>query len=162
MGTDDVKLTQLCENMRFYGEMRFKQLTLLMAGMTAAGAGVAQYPLLKVPLAFAGMLFTSVMWVMEVRSTLYGVAHREAAPQLWPCPSAVRFRWLNATNAVLFLHMAFYAFWLWCGALWHPSCLLLILGIGLAVLLLVFSIANYWPLWKWHGARKEEGRAALR
>lgn len=147
MGNDDVRLTQLGENMRFYSDMRFKQLTLLMAAMTAVGAGVAQYPDFKVALAIAGMLFTSVMWVMEVRSTLHFIAVRERAPDLWPPGVPTILPWLNATNAVLFLHIAFYGFWFSCAARWYRGILLRGLGIALGVLLLTFSIANYWRLW---------------
>lgn len=69
---EDLLLTQFAENIRFYSDMRFKQLTLLMAGMTAAGAafGSSQYAEHHGTIAIAAALFTAVMWIMENRSTL--------------------------------------------------------------------------------------------
>lgn len=157
MPTDEIR-AQIGENLRFTGDMRFKQLTLLTGVFAAVGAGLASYDGTKVILpgisippmlcAFA-LLFTAVAWVMEVRSTLHWVAQREAAPELWPRHESVRFfRWLNATNAVLAFHIAAYVFWLFCA--WR-------LGIGvwastgyllLGMLLLVFSAIEYWrKLW---------------
>ncbi len=92
MVEDDRKYAELAANMRFYGDMRFKQLTLLLTGMTLLVAGVAQYPTvdlfpsvpLRGALAVAGMLFTGVMWIMEVRSTISFFANRAQAKILWP------------------------------------------------------------------------------
>ena len=109
-GEEEIKQTQFSENMRFYGDMRFKQLTLLMAAMTAAGAGVAQYPQLSGPIAAAAAVFRAVMWVMEIRSTLYWVAFKEKVPTLWPSAKVTLWKQLNATNVVLFLHAFFYGF----------------------------------------------------
>jgi hypothetical protein len=148
MLNDEVRLAQLAENVRWFGDMRFKLLTLLMGGMTALGAGVAQYPALKVPLAVSGALFASVMWVMEVRSTLFAVANLVEAPELFPARVARLFSWVNATGSLLFLHLAFYAFWVWCAARWSGSYWVSALGVGLGVFLVVFSIGDYWPLRK--------------
>ncbi len=43
MGNNDKNLDQIAENMRFYTDMRFKQLTLLLAWLTIVAGGVAQY-----------------------------------------------------------------------------------------------------------------------
>jgi hypothetical protein len=143
MDNDDHSQTQLGENLRFYGDMRFKQLTLLMAAMTALGAGIAQYANLRGALAAVGMFFVGVMWVMEVRSTLYFNATREVAPQLWPRPPRAALHWLSATNAVLILHAAFYGLWLWCVAQWLSDVVLEVLGAALGVLFLVFTVTSY-------------------
>ena len=157
--SDELRRNQMAENMRFYGDMRFKQLTLLMGAMTLVGAGVAQYPDVAVIrsldvralLAIAGMLFAGVMWVMEVRSTVNFFAAREQAKDLWPFWSPERFHWLNkvlnATNAVLALHIVFYWFWFWCAAVWQGGWLLLVVGSSAGGLLLVFSAVNYFQLW---------------
>lgn len=142
---DHATLAQLGENMRLYVDIRFKQLTLLMAAMTAAGAGVAQYPSLRWWLALAGMGFTAVMWVMEVRSTLFSLAVRDAAPQLWPPVRPKIFPWITATLAVLLLHIAFYTSWLWCLRVWCRNCGWFWVGLGVGLLLVTYSVLNYWP-----------------
>jgi len=159
MAKEDLILTQFVENMSFYGDMLFKQLTLLMGGVTVIGAGIAEYPnvnlfdslCVRAALAMVGMLFTGAMWVMEISSSTYWVAHREEARTLlgttpWPRP-AKRIPGLTATNAVLALHFAFFWFWFWCATKWYPRCLPLVLGVLFGILLAVFSVLNYWPLW---------------
>ena len=108
------KSKELVANMRFYGDMRFKQLTLFMAWLTISVGGVAQFgetqivngTQLKGVIAVASMLFTAVLWIMEVRSSLYWVAHREEVRDLWPSPGNLRLGWLNATNSVFLLYAA--------------------------------------------------------
>jgi hypothetical protein len=159
---------QIAENMRFYADMRFKQLTLFVAWLTIAGAGVSQFGVnvfaeqtfnnIRVPLfiegisvriviALSAVLFTAVMWVMEVRSTLNWVAHRQIVPDLWPRWESKWFRCVNATNAVLLLYVFVYFFWLWCAYAWQVFYLLTIAGIVLGLFLLLFSVTSYWPLW---------------
>lgn len=153
---DEQRRQQIAENMRFYGDMRFKQLTLLMAWLTLAGAGVVQYGTAVVTggttvrqvLALATVLFTSVLWVMEVRSTVFWVANREAAPDLWPRPVRNAFRFVNATNAVLVLNMTVSVFWLWCAYEWHANMVLTVILTVLVAFLFVFSVYHYWPAWK--------------
>ena len=65
---------QIAQNMRFYGDMRFKQLTLLLAWFAIAGTGVLQSdgePIvsdiqLKPLIACASMLVLAILWIMEV------------------------------------------------------------------------------------------------
>jgi len=156
---DQARLAQLAENLRFYGDLRFKQLTLLMGGMTALGAGVAQYSALRVPLAVSGALFTSVMWVMEVRSTLFYIAIVVEAPELYPPRLASLFSWVNTTSSPFFLHLAFYAFWVWCAVRWSENYWVEALGVGLGSFLVVFSLGNYWAVRKhvWAGQPKVTG-----
>ena len=78
---------QIAQNMRYYGEMRFKQLTLLLAWFTVVGAVIflknKQIENLsfsiEIVLANASLLICSVLWIMEIRSTIYWVANREQA-----------------------------------------------------------------------------------
>ncbi|HEB34722.1 hypothetical protein LCGC14_0591950 [marine sediment metagenome] len=151
MPQDEVVRSQIGENLRFYGDMRFKQLTLLMAWLTLAGAAVvgcgtielAASVKVRTLIACISMLFTGVLWVMEVRATLYWAAHFAKAPELWPPPKKSFWRLLTATNVVLFLYSGVYALWLWLGLAW---CLSLWCGALFAVLLLaliVFSVKNY-------------------
>jgi hypothetical protein len=155
MSDDDRKGIQLVENIRFYGEMRFKQLTLFMAGMTVLGAGVAQYPSsklfdgleLRIVLAVAAMLFTGVIWIMEVRSTLQAIASREQAKEFWPRPKPKHFGSINATNAVLVLYIVSYGFWFWCAQQWGTPLPALLLCGPLGLILLIFSAVSYYPLW---------------
>lgn len=78
---DDARLSQLAENMRFYGDMRFKQLTLFMAAMTAVAGGITEASQYRWWIALAGMCIAAVMWVMEVRSTInFSLISCEIAP----------------------------------------------------------------------------------
>jgi 8-oxo-dGTP pyrophosphatase MutT (NUDIX family) len=144
MDYEELRITQFAETLRFYGDMRFKQLTLFIGAMTAAGAGVAQFWNLRVLIAIAGMAVTAVMWTMEVRSTLYWRALWEKYPDLWPVPKTGCFGWLSATNVVLFLYLSFYVFWLECAFRWKPSLLLLVPGTAVVSLLVDFSVRSYW------------------
>ena len=145
MGTnhDDVKLSELAETHRFYGDMRFKQLTLFMAAMSAAIGGVHEFPNERWWLAVAGLFFTGVMWIMEVRSTAYSIGLHSAAPELLP---RQKFFWplLNSSFAVLSLHVAFYLFWLSRIHAWGPTCISFSIGAAVGLMLLVFSIGNYY------------------
>jgi hypothetical protein len=151
---DDTRLAQLTENMRFYGDMRFKQLTLFMAAMTVATGRIIDHPAHRWWIALAALFITSVMWIMETRSTLYALAlHNEIGDAFWPRPQVKLFRWLGSSFAVLMLHASFYSFWLGCIRGWCPTCCVsffvgLIVGIGL----LSYSVFNYWDVKKfWVG-----------
>lgn len=147
---------QIAQNMRFYGEMRFKQLTLLLAWLSIVGVGVSQQfgekaiisgIKLKLLLASASMLVVAVLWIMEISATLYWIAHREAFPSLWPQPKRFGINWLNASNAVLLLYIVVFGFWYWCAWQWSCGLLVKILGGLLGVVLLLFSCINYWRIW---------------
>jgi hypothetical protein len=58
---DDTRLSQLAENHRFFGDMRFKQLTLFMAAMSAAGAGVMQFTGSRWWIALGALFVTGVI-----------------------------------------------------------------------------------------------------
>jgi hypothetical protein len=167
--TDALRRTQLAENMRFFNDLRFKQLSLLMAGMTLVGAGVAQYPSamiarslsLRSGLAFCGMLFTAVMLVMEVRSTMHFIATREQAPDLWPVPYPSKLRWVftvfTTAGAVLSLHIVFYWFWFWCATEWYPHPFALIPFLLLGAILSVSSVLTYWYLGRYASDQERRG-----
>lgn len=141
---DNDSLSHVAENMRFYGDMRFKQLTLFMAAMTAVAGGIMQYAPARWWIALAGLCITGAMWVMEVRSTLYAVATCDAAPRAWPLPKPKLFPWLTASLVVLLLYIGFYATWLICLRVWCPKCMSFYVGLVVGLVLLAFSIVNYW------------------
>ena len=142
---DKETVSQLMQHLRFYGDMRFKQLTLFMAAMTAVSSGVLQYPQNRWWIALAGLCITSVMWVMETRSTLYALAAHNAIPaDLLPRPNVKCFRWLGASLVVLLLHLGFYSFWLVCIRIWCPTCISFCIGLIVGIGLLSYSTVNYW------------------
>ena len=148
MTDEQINSSELSANMRFYGEMRFKQITLLMAGMTAAGAGAIQFAPERGPIAITAAVFAGVMWVMEVRSTLYWAAFREKVPEdLKPSPEAAFWPWLNATNVVLALHVFFVGFWIWVASTKYSALLTCLPGGIILLALAIFTGKNYWPLW---------------
>ena len=148
---EGVNKDQLVENLRFYGNMRFKQLTLFVALLSLTTAGVGQYGeytlfksvKTKEVLAIAAMLFTGVLWIMEVRSSLYWVANREQVRNLWPSPSNVILGYLNASNAVLALYMSVFFFWVICVHFWVNRTCFTALCCFFGIILAFFSIGNY-------------------
>lgn len=162
--SDEAKRGQCAENMRFYADMRFKQLTVLLAAMTLAAYGVAHYDAGQLPIvgtlesraliAIAALLFTAVMWVMEVRAVLYWRANRDQAPELCPRPKDTWYDFVNATSAVLLLHVVTYSFWLWGAFEWGAPLLVKKAAIGLLLLLLLYSGASYLS----HGPRASDNQ----
>jgi hypothetical protein len=160
MPQDDVLKTQIGENLRFYGDMRFKQLTLLMAWLTLAGAGVVERGTLelipsvpvRVIIACVSMLFTAVLWVMEVRATLYWRTHHRAiGRELCPEPEKPFWGLLRATNVVLFVYAGVYILWVLLGLAWGLPLLCgelfrIVWGALFGtvwIALIVFSVVNY-------------------
>lgn len=107
------------EFMRFYGDMRFKQLAfygvlagLLVNAMRATdSSGISSQQI-----ALGGLVVTAVAWVMEVRSTKQWVSWKmlgsgEAASGSSVPVAAGLVLWLNATNAVLVFYALAYLFW---------------------------------------------------
>jgi hypothetical protein len=140
---NEAVLAQRAENFRFYGDMRFKQLTLFMAAMTAVGAGVMQFPENRSWIALGGLFVTAVMWVVEVRATLNAIAAHNAIPEVFP-PHRAFMPWLNSSCAVLMLHIVCYGSWLWCVGAWCASPVPLYAGALIGPVLVVFSVVNYW------------------
>ncbi len=155
MDKSEEQLNRLSDTMRLYAEMRFKQLTVFLAWLTLAGAGVVNFqsrefvgPLsLGAVLALATMLVTAVVWVMEVRSTLYWVAIREEEGQLWPRPKKAFLSCLNATNMVVLLYCCNYGFWCWSGFKWGINVWTIGVFAFIGFVIFLFTIINYWSLW---------------
>lgn len=152
MISDDVKFTQLGENLRFLGDMRFKQLTLSMGVLATSAAGLGQYgdrdlaPGMRASVAIVlfAMIYTAVSWVMEVRSTLHWIATRNEARDLWPQHhSSWGLGWISATNAVVVFYAIAYAC-LWRLALsLHIEPLLLAISEALGLGLLITTVVEY-------------------
>ena len=155
----EIMQVQLAENLRYYGDMRFKQLTLFTGAMTVLGAALdtrdvntmlTAHLSSRFAISAAGLMFTSVIWVMEVKSTVYWVATRESenGKDLWPRPKDHFLSQLNSTNAVLFMYIVSYCFWLVCARSWsyHP-CLLLVIGTSWLVVLMAFTARSYKHMW---------------
>ena len=156
MADEDSRLKQIGDNLRFYGDMRFKQLTLFSGAMAAFGTGIARDSgtmltlgiSFRFAIAIAGLLFTTVIWVMEVRSSAYWAAMRGQASSIWPRPLDTHWRLLNATNAVVLFYAASFCFWLKCGASWsyHPGWVLVI-GCLMLLMMILFTVSHYKHLW---------------
>jgi hypothetical protein len=113
-----LRLSQLAENMRFFADMRFKQLTLFMAAMTAVGTGIIESFQYRWWIALGGLCITAVIWVMEVRSTMNFVTNHKKAKELWPREKPELFRWFTSSHVVLLLYGGFYIVWLGCIKEW--------------------------------------------
>lgn len=140
---NDTAQAQMAENFRFYGDMRFKQLSLFMAAMTAAGAGVIQATGNRWHIALAALCVTAVMWVVEVRATLNAIAAHDAIPEVFPAQKIRFWPWLNSSWAVLFLHVACYALWLRCVWVWGAGRGPSYTGALVGLTLFVFSVISY-------------------
>jgi membrane protein YdbS with pleckstrin-like domain len=159
--------SEIAQNLRFYSDARFKQLTLLLAAMAAAAAGaVKDSPAQLTPtvtvrqlVAVAAMLVVSVLWVMEVRAAAYWAAHREKGTEVWPSPPTNVFWWLNATDMLLALHVGLFVGWWWFGMKWRLAAPWLALAAALFVLMAIFSVVTYRPLWK-HGLKRYRSKKA--
>lgn len=149
---------QRSDDHRFYGDMRFKQLTLwsgatallINAGFSDKGAlSLAQHPAI-VPL--FGALLTMVFWIMEVRSTVQGVEALEAIRGYWDLlPNAGKTHWtfINHTNATLLLYFGSFLIWgrVLDSSLHWISVRLTLVGTG--TLLLIYTSREYFELWKY-------------
>ena len=149
---------QLIQNMRHYSEMRFKQLTLLLAWFTIVGAALFLDKKDKmfenlgfsidIFLANASLIICSVLWIMEIRSTMYWAANREKITKYWPRPNKSKMKFMNATNAVLIFYISIYSFWTWYIFKMNAIFLVKSIAIFVGALLLTFSILNYQYIWK--------------
>jgi hypothetical protein len=150
---------QVCEDGRFYADMRFKQLTLfsVVTGLllNAATSDRAQQMLSrhdnKTTLGIAGMFFTVILWIMETRSTIYGLkirAEKETLEEVNLSPLYV----LSSTYAIIVLYFASYYFWfrLWIDARPLTSCGrlggLLLAFVG--IFFLAYSVRKYVVTWR--------------
>jgi hypothetical protein len=149
--SEEALLKQLGDNLRFYADARFKQLTLYLAWITLLAGGLLQFSDKKMATDIAlqhgmpafAMLVTAVFWVLETRTTLYWRAHRDAIPAAWPRPPESIWAWFNATNAVWLLYATIYAAWMYVAVqLASPAPIVALSGLlGLAVA--AFSVSSY-------------------
>ncbi len=116
---------ELNNNIRFYGNMRFAQLTLFTA-ITAALLTIVFTiePKLLEPtrtvVKVGGMLATFVFWRMEERSTGYGLHFHKRIIELekplgykgWTGRKMGNATIFSATNAVRLLYLCIFVFWL--------------------------------------------------
>ena len=147
---------ELIQNMRFYGELRFKQLALYLAWITIAVAGISQYGStiifhntpLKLLVSFASMFITFIIWTMEISSTLYWVVHREKqnSDKKWPKPD-FKFKIINSTNAIICFYTVNYLFWLFTAFIWEGHFIFLIIYTILFIFQVINTGLNYWSLW---------------
>ena len=152
---------ELVANMRLYSDMRFKQLTIFMTWLTLSVGGVAQFGdksianglNVNVLIACASLIFISILWIMEIKSTIYWAANREEVRCLWPSlniqyPRYLKFlSFFDATNAILVLYTCTLFFWVFCLFNWLDYWWLSFAGIGILIFLIIFTVFNYKPLW---------------
>lgn len=160
---------QVCDEHRFYGDMRFKQLSLygvitalLVNAMNSKD--VATATISAKAICVIALLSTSVLWVMEVRSSLYGYRCQKAKDQFETNGSSASgivtdqpsFHWtlLNATNLVLVLYFCSYLFWLRQWIALEPRVYVgHYLPMAWFMILIAFSVREYWQRWRDHLAR---------
>lgn len=147
---------QNCEDFRFYGDMRFKQLTVWSIGMgfvlnvlygkDAIGFGTERRGLWYI----AAFFWTSVIWVMEVRSSVHGVRRLRFKTEVEsevPKDPSPKWTLLNATNAVALLYAVSCA--AWCVQLeraWGIQVVSFWVLIVVLVILASFNLREYWAL----------------
>ncbi|HWE83742.1 MAG TPA: hypothetical protein VG267_02280 [Terracidiphilus sp.] len=162
---------EACNDHRFYADLRFKQLSLfaLVDGfLLKEFVDSTSSPKIAI-IGAIGVVVSSALWVMEIRSSLYAQKAKGRQRLLEPDNiSAVdaelrRFeaRWtiLNATNAVLTLFIGSFLFWFWQTFENSSSPAKIAVGaLGMVIfaVLLAFSVREYWTLfthavrtWKW-------------
>ena len=149
---------QIAENMRFYADVRFKQVTLLFAWLAIAGAGIVhaddQYLAgswtVKQAVAACSILITAVLWVYEVRAASHWYAHRNSPPKvpnIWPSNLRHSLSFISGTNMTLGMFVILYFSWVWLFNEWRlESCLSVFLTwlFGLiGGILVIFSVLEH-------------------
>lgn len=123
-GNPEEEYKELNNNLRFYGNMRFAQLTLFSA-ITAAFLTIifTSTPALTYPvetiLKIGGLISTFVLWVMEERSTGYAIHFSKRMVELekllgyrvWQGRKMGTHAIFSATNAVRLLYLCITVFW---------------------------------------------------
>ncbi|MGP8173102.1 MAG: hypothetical protein ACLP7O_00985 [Terracidiphilus sp.] len=170
---------QACDDHRFFGDMRFKQLSLfaVMNGLLLNALNSSNAVAKASTIGSLGMMISAVIWIMEVRSSIFG--HRARAKKksfeletekipsgledspIEKCEEQFEIKWthVNATNAVLSLYMISYLSWLvlffWEAHSWILQAFGLLMGL-MFVFLVIFTMREYLSLlrhghrnWKW-------------
>ena len=167
---------QACDDHRFYGDMRFKQLSLfaVISGLLLNALKDITVDEKVSTVSSIGMMITCVIWIMEVSSSMHGqrararkrsfeeesviMSTQEVSLSTEKAPEKFEPKWthLNATNAVLLLYMVSYLSWFILFLWFAHSYLLRAIGLMLGMmyfLLIIFSLREYGPLFS-HGHRK--------
>ena len=137
--TDHEHNTQAHEWWRFFGNLRFTQLAFY--GVVAGLLLNAQHEGTRTSLQeikLAGVLITGVVWLMEVSSTLHGIAWKKNAK---PDPPTWLLFPFNASNAALVFYALAYRYW-WSDLTEH----LFIVKISFYILV-IWSVFAYLPVW---------------
>jgi len=124
-GSPEEEYKELNNNLRFYGNMRFAQLTLFSAVTAALLTFIFKLdpPLdepIKTALKIGGLISTFVFWVMEERSTGYALYFKKRIDELekllgyrqWQGRRMGTEAIFSATNAVRFLYFSVAVLWL--------------------------------------------------
>lgn len=145
---------QACEDLRFYGDMRFKQLTLWSVGMgfvlnvLYGKEAAAQLPVRQRGMWFVAAFFwTAVIWVMEVRSSVHGVHRMEFKNRLEKRGSPAKWTLLNATNSIALLYAG--SCLIWAVQLvdsWGTRVVSIYVVAFVFVLLFAFTLREYWDM----------------
>ena len=120
---------QVNENLRFYGNLRFAQLTLFFVAtgalLAALDGSIAVVPVLTSPvLAVGGLILVLVFAILEQSAVKYWCHYRERAIHLEQrlgldqYSKRPRGSFLNATNAVRLLFLSASALWMTVGVSW--------------------------------------------
>jgi|SRR6478736_962455 hypothetical protein len=160
---------KLCDDHRFFGDLRFKQLTVWAVGMGAlinarlsANLNQSFLPLIW----FSGIGLTTVFWVFEVRSTLKGVIALRAIREFERCNSQddklgkANWTFVNQTNLMALLYTTSYFLWWYRAFAWRIQMqwiqhVFVYIALCCWIMLIVFTFRQYLPLWKkartdWH------------
>ncbi len=148
---DETVRKSIADNMRFYSDARFKQLTIFITLMTLLIGGLLQFsdkPVavhlgLTGAIPIAALLITAVFWIMEIRATLYWHAHRDQSPDLWPNIPRDGWRHLNATNGIFVLYLSSYCAWVAAFIELSGSCLISSLLILVGIVVFIFGVVEY-------------------
>ena len=141
----------IADNLRFYADARFKQLSLFLAWITLLAGGLFQFGDKQLArdlnissgLPIFAMLVTAVFWVLEIRASLFWRAHRDVAPDLWPRPPSDGWSWLSSTNAVFVLYASIYFVWLLLSIKLSPHPVFYLLPGLLGVTIFAFGVTSY-------------------
>lgn len=149
---------QNCEDHRFFGDMRFKQLTLWSVGMgyvlnVLYGKESKSLTVHQIGIWYVAAFFwTSVIWVMEVRSSKHGVRRMELKRKLeWKKDVGLSNKWtlLNSTNAVAFLYaISCLILVVQLAYIWGPH-VITVWAVALTfILLIAFTCREYLEMWQ--------------
>ncbi len=136
----DEKTNAIHQWWRFFGNLRFSQLGFygVIAGLLLNAMRGDTSVLMTNRIAVAGVLVTAVVWLMEISSTLHGIAWKKRADV---DPPAGLFPPFNASNAVLGFYIFAYTFW-WRIATEHLRSICFTFWV-----LVTWSAIAYLPLW---------------